>query len=47
MENRIRRSVIQIVDEDGNPTTSPARYYKELYFADGGKAKMLSIRVES
>ena len=33
--NRIRRSVIQIVDEDGNPTTSPARYYEELYFADG------------
>lgn len=33
--NRIRRSVIELVDENGNPKTTPARYYEELYFANG------------
>ena len=33
--NRIKRSVIQLMDENGNAVTSPARYYEELYFANG------------
>lgn len=32
---RIRRSIIQIPDEFGRSKSAPARYYEELYFADG------------
>ena len=33
--NRIKRSVIEIVDEKGSSKAAPARYYEELYFANG------------
>lgn len=33
--SRIKRSVIKIADEKGSSKVAPARYYEELYFANG------------
>ena len=33
--SRVKRSVIEVVTEQKNTVTAPARYYEELYFADG------------
>ena len=33
--NRVKRSVIKLANDDQESRTTPARYYEELYFADG------------
>ena len=33
--SRVKRSVIEVVQDQKNTKASPARYYEELYFADG------------
>ena len=33
--SRVKRSVIKIMNDEGDSVVAPARYYEELYFADG------------